>query len=446
MSDINEILCGTLSGTNGFLQEAIFFPIWKLGNITGSSSRKSSALVLFEDGDFLYSSGKNIVTGLGWSYDFDAGINNRIHGACYNPIYDSLIVGDEAGTVVSLDRVSGNENWTYDTGSATDSPNDCAVDNDGNVYAACDKGLRKLNGLTGSLIWKRMGIEGKGCDAGLIGSVHGVVVCGPSEAASPSTNLALYDIDGNMIWNKIIPSGEYYPGQKRDLSTCRIYGTSRDILVGGNRHAGFQKSLWRINGGNGSVIWDLDLGATVQWSYIDMTWNPYTSFGKCIDYDDQGYIWCGVDLNSGFRLAKVSPGGSILDTFEIGDAATGDKTPHVTIQVNLLPVGGGTTTSEPTTTTQEPLPCEVSNLFEYGYIKKDGIRILVRKTEGNEIRLIRPIPPEWTIGTQLNIIPGCNKTLCDCSFKWDNINNFLGLGIKMPMDNPLVADSGANPR
>jgi len=312
------------------------------------------------------------------------------------------------------------------------------------VYAACDQGLRKFNGLTGSLLWTRTGLEFKGCDAGLIGDTHGVVACGPSSAESPSTNLVLYSSDGILIWSKIIPSGEYYPGQKRDLSTCRIYGESRDVLVGGNRHATFQRSLWRINGGNGSKIWDLDLGATVQWSYIDVVTNPYTSFGKCIDYDDQGYIWSGVDGSS--RLAKVSSAGAVLDTFEFGTASTGDRTPHVTIQADPIPYGGGTTTSEPTTTTQEPLPCEVSNLFEYGYVKKDGIRILVRKTEGNEIRLIRPIPPEWTIGTQLNMIPGCNKTLCDCNSKWDNINNFLGLGIKMPMNNPLVADSGANPR
>jgi len=92
VTDINEILCGTLSGANGILQQATFYPRWELGSIIGVTARKPSALVLFDDGDFLYSSGKNIVTGLGWSYDFNGGINNRIYGACYNPIYDSIVI------------------------------------------------------------------------------------------------------------------------------------------------------------------------------------------------------------------------------------------------------------------------------------------------------------------------------------------------------------------
>ena len=119
-------------------------------------------------------------------------------------------------------------------------------------------------------------------------------------------------------------------------------------------------------------------------------------------------------------------------------------TSHIVVQSHEWP--SFTTTAEPQlTTTPEPYPCEVSNLFEYGYIEKDGIRILVRKTEGNELNLIRPIPPEWIVGTELKLVPGCNKTLCDCTYKWNNLMNFLGLGIKMPSSNPLTADTGANP-
>jgi hypothetical protein len=87
----------------------------------------------------------------------------------------------------------------------------------------------------------------------------------------------------------------------------------------------------------------------------------------------------------------------------------------------------------------------VSNLFEYGYLKKDGITILIRKTTGNVLQLIRPMPPEWIVGSEITLVPGCNKTLCDCLYKWNNINEFLGLGVKMPSANLLAADQGATP-
>jgi len=327
-------------------------------------------------------------------------------------------------------------------------------------------------------------------DVGFIGGVERIVVGFDGELGDDKSNIRLYTLSLNKIWSQrltpfidgiINVNPEYYGSRK-----VKIFGDSQDILVlmstpsrssgrwqyyvGGQwpdppyqyyyirdhtEHLTFD-ILYRINGGNGSTIWSSPLMEVADQENV----NPATGIGNGtydnsameyfddLDYDDLGNIWVSYyqdynDNSSSMKKISGSTGSSSSNIFTDPDYF--EDGGNVIIQGFEEPISE-TVTSEPTTTTtQEPLPCEVSNLFEYGYIEKDGIRILIRKTSGNELKLIRPIPPEWIVGTELKLVPGCNKTPCDCLYKWNNINNFLGLGIKMPNADPLTADTGANP-
>jgi outer membrane protein assembly factor BamB len=461
--DINRVLLGTLGDSIGASYLYDTHPEFLWNKNIASGNRVGSAIILFDDESYAYGIDNTQVVfndlsgdGPGWTKTIGTGVNNAFHGSAYNPVYDYLVFCQNYGAsgygqVTALDRITGTKVWSYDTPSSV-IVFDCSVDENGDVYiAAGQDGLIKLNGETGSLIWSKTGIMSRciSCDSGLIGGINGVVVVG---FAGGGENVFFYTSSGSLVWTALIPSYEAGLGYE-DLSSCRIYGSSQDVLVAGNKQdAGAAKTLWRLNGGNGGLIWDLDLGGNSQ-VYVYSLPFP-SSYGKCIDYDDFGNIWCGVQRNNNldgtyFRLAKISPSGSIIDKYEFGGVGLGPyptaTTPHIAIQVSVLRKIATTTPEPSSTTTEEPYPCEVSNLFEYGYVEKDGVRILIRETVGNEIRLIRPIPPEWTVGSELKLVPGCNKTLCDCFYKWNNLTNFHGLGIKMPSSNPLVDDTGANP-
>ncbi len=420
----------------------------------------SKAMELFKSESIAYAQSRthfafyNNELSSSWSKQIGDTIDSYIDACAYNKFYDSIIVVQyrpKTGydNIISFDRLTGNLNWKADAYF----PVGCSIDNKGDIYVGCSAGtgnamggLKKYNGLTGDLLWQKdTNKRWPMCDAGIIGGVNGVIAVKDSGGQSPLVdhrfdgynNVFMYNENGSLIWETYVPSYEanIYGGD--NVLYCRIFGNSQDILISGHRQehlgSGAKKSLWRLNGGNGGLIWDLDLGDKAI----------------CIDYDDSYNIWCGVLRNNllgdYFNLAKISSSGNILSLYDLNpDGIGGSVIPHFRIQV-AIENEIVTTTEEPVTTTLEPLPCEVSNLFEYGYVEKDGIKILVRKTTGNQLRLIRPIPPEWTVGSTLKLVPGCNKTLCDCLYKWNNVSNFCGIGIKMLSNNPLVDDRGANP-
>ena len=73
-----------------------------------------------------------------------------------------------------------------------------------------------------------------------------------------------------------------------------------------------------------------------------------------------------------------------------------------------------------------------------GYVQLDGVRIMVRAwdvNDPNEIGLVTSPPLNW-IGLQLEIFPGCDKTIETCRDRWNNEIRFGGSGFKMPSYKP----------
>lgn len=83
------------------------------------------------------------------------------------------------------------------------------------------------------------------------------------------------------------------------------------------------------------------------------------------------------------------------------------------------------------------------NIYNKGYISKDGINIDVREydasVDANAFYLTRQPPTDW-LGQHVDLFPGCDKTIENCR-DWVNEQNFGGVGFGIPAYNPLFEDS-----
>lgn len=78
-----------------------------------------------------------------------------------------------------------------------------------------------------------------------------------------------------------------------------------------------------------------------------------------------------------------------------------------------------------------------ADTYQRGYVNYAGLSLLIRsQISTTQLELMNAPPPSW-IGQTINLVPGCRKTLADCS-KWSNIKNFGGFGYGIPAFHPSV--------
>lgn len=89
------------------------------------------------------------------------------------------------------------------------------------------------------------------------------------------------------------------------------------------------------------------------------------------------------------------------------------------------------------------LPSSPYTYWHRGRVEHDGVRILIREwIEGTTFRLAKLPPKLWSdnilgFGSQACVVyPGCSKGTWACRNLHDNLDSFMGLGVKMPSHNP----------
>lgn len=80
----------------------------------------------------------------------------------------------------------------------------------------------------------------------------------------------------------------------------------------------------------------------------------------------------------------------------------------------------------------------LENYWMRGYLEVNGERIAIRRYDTPDVfYLARRPPPDW-VGQSVLCTPGCDKTVSVCKERWANLENFGGLGFKMPPRHPII--------
>ncbi len=77
-----------------------------------------------------------------------------------------------------------------------------------------------------------------------------------------------------------------------------------------------------------------------------------------------------------------------------------------------------------------------------GYVEYDGLRIGIQNwtlADATHLFLVRRPPDSW-IGPTLDFYPGCDKTVETCIARFNNEDQFGGVGYAIPPYNPLIED------
>lgn len=75
--------------------------------------------------------------------------------------------------------------------------------------------------------------------------------------------------------------------------------------------------------------------------------------------------------------------------------------------------------------------------YHRGFVQKDGVRIGIRAYKiANRIELFERPPASWE-GSNVYVYPGCDKLPVTCLIRWQNIEQFGGMGWKMPARHPI---------
>lgn len=104
---------------------------------------------------------------------------------------------------------------------------------------------------------------------------------------------------------------------------------------------------------------------------------------------------------------------------------------------------GGKSTRILTDLTDSPVGVLANERWRRGYVKYDGLSLMIRKSHQNGIfDLAQVPPPEWesTGSNTISFVPGCDKRLTTCRNVWQNESEFGGIGIAIPNRNPILED------
>lgn len=71
-----------------------------------------------------------------------------------------------------------------------------------------------------------------------------------------------------------------------------------------------------------------------------------------------------------------------------------------------------------------------------GWVEVNGLRIMIRASNGDGTFDLARIPPADWINQTATVSPGCSGTIEQCRF-WENESNFGAIGIAMPAYNPV---------
>jgi len=85
-------------------------------------------------------------------------------------------------------------------------------------------------------------------------------------------------------------------------------------------------------------------------------------------------------------------------------------------------------------------PVARANFWRQGYVTRNGLKIVIREWDPSvdtDRFLLRERPPAEWIGQEVELTPGCDKSLGNCR-DWDNEERFAGLGIAMPDYHPNI--------
>lgn len=92
------------------------------------------------------------------------------------------------------------------------------------------------------------------------------------------------------------------------------------------------------------------------------------------------------------------------------------------------------------TITGLPLIVEDDRLFHRGFVSKGGLNMLIRDwrlAEQTTFYMAKQAPDSW-LGGAVTVVGGCDKSIQTCIARFDNEENFKGLGIAIPPYHPIL--------
>jgi Ca2+-binding RTX toxin-like protein len=337
------------SGSNSDMNPVI--KGFKNGNLLWSSTYGSSRMeetfnhVIFSDG-YLYGAGY-IQNG------FDPAQLNSSWPA-YKP--DDPTAGGGASFIVKIDPTNGNTILSNIFGSNSpgiDSAEALTIDGSGNVFVAGYTTGDFLGELSGngafvakfapdlSLTWGRISSGtgnalanslitdnlGNVYVSGLIyGEINGLEVDG----ARSDAFIEKYDSNGNLIWTHLYGNG----GPIEDYSSGLLVDTEGNIYLASNTsntsldqyrdESYYSTNLYKINGSNGGIVWQLNYGSDLLGTDVSSDRNAL-SFDSSGNVIVSGYTNCGLNGieslgNFDASIVKISPSGEILSTLILGSS------------------------------------------------------------------------------------------------------------------------------
>lgn len=83
-----------------------------------------------------------------------------------------------------------------------------------------------------------------------------------------------------------------------------------------------------------------------------------------------------------------------------------------------------------------------SKSFRFGYVERGGVRVAVQdwSSAAPTSLVLRQQPPSSWLNAAVTLVPGCSKTLTECSDVWNNEDNFGGIGYAIPAYDPHFED------
>lgn len=85
------------------------------------------------------------------------------------------------------------------------------------------------------------------------------------------------------------------------------------------------------------------------------------------------------------------------------------------------------------------LDAHPNRYWRRGFVERDGLKIRIREWQSGTTFFLSKLPPlDWDTGqgADVNVTPGCDKTIVVCRF-WDREISFSGLGFAMQDYNPI---------
>lgn len=117
-----------------------------------------------------------------------------------------------------------------------------------------------------------------------------------------------------------------------------------------------------------------------------------------------------------------------------GTAASGPQKNTETALVTITAIVGKTVTAIPPAKSDD-------RHWHRGYMEFEGLRIGIRdydaSVDANTFHLVNRPPSHWN-GNQVDLVPGCDKSVETCDGRWGNKDNFGGFGYAIPAYNPLL--------